>query len=105
MMKRNSVMPPRKYQYESRCMGTVFLRSGLVSSAQPKRSSSQFLTTTKALISRLPFPAHDDLLALHVHVEQFQRARRRTRDVAPRQVVDAVVARTPHLLQVATVLH
>src|SRR5438477_9700811 len=86
-------------------MGTVFLRSGLVSSARPKRSSSQSLTRTNALISRLPFPPHHDFVAAHVHVEQFQRTRRRTRNVAAREIVGAVMAGAPDLLQVAAILH
>src|ERR1051326_4362583 len=53
----------------------------------------------------LPPAADDHVIALHVYVVALQRPRRRTADVAPRQVVHAVVARAPDLVEIVAVLH
>src|SRR5437879_11810564 len=50
MTKRKSVIPPRKYQYDSLWCGTVLCFNGAINSAQPKRSSSQLWTRAKGLI-------------------------------------------------------
>src|ERR1051326_974498 len=86
-------------------MGTVLCFSGATSSAQPKRSSSQSRTITNPLISALPLSGDDDLFAAHMDVVLLERTGRRTRDVASGEVINAVVAGTPNLLNVVAVLH
>src|SRR5207253_128008 len=105
MTNRKRVMPPRKYQYESRCRGTDFSRNGAIKSSHSNRSSSESRSLRQKGISGLLAPPHEDLIAAHLHLEAFQRTRRRARSVSPVQVVHAVMARTPHFVQIVAVLH
>src|SRR3989441_9837067 len=95
MTNRKRVMPPRKYQYERRCRGTVFFRNGAMRSSHSKRSSSQLRALRRKLISGLPATGHKNLVAANLHLEAFQGAWRGTRDVSAVQVVHTVVAGTP----------
>src|SRR5690348_3838184 len=58
-----------------------------------------------ALISSLPLSGDDDLFAADVDVVLLERTGRRPGDVAAGEVVDAVVASAPDLLDVTAVLH
>src|SRR2546428_7693588 len=98
MTNRKRVMPPRKYQYERRCRGTVFFRNGAMRSSHSKRSSSQLRALRRKLISGLPATAHKNLVAANLHLEAFQGAWRGTRDVSAVQVVHTGVAGAPHVL-------
>src|SRR3989338_7899711 len=73
----------------------------------PKRSWYQRRSGSSSDGMRLAPPAARDhhVLALHVHVVDFQRARRRPADVAALQVVDAVVAGAPDVVLAPAVLH
>src|SRR2546428_13494950 len=104
MTNRKRVMPPRKYQYERRCRGTVFFRNGAMRSSHSKRSSSQLRALRRKLISGLPATAHKNLVAANLHLEAFQGAWRGTRDVSAVQVVHTVVAGTPPFLEGAPIL-
>src|SRR5271166_9323 len=86
-------------------MGTDFFIKGATSSSQPIRSSSQLWMLLARLILALPVTPHEDLVAANLHFKTFQRARRRPRDVTAAQVVHAVMAGAPNLMQIGAVLH
>src|SRR2546422_1085896 len=88
MTNRKRVMPPRKYQYERRCRGTVFFRNGAMRSSHSKRSSSQLRALRRKLISGLPATAHKNLVAANLHLEAFQGAWRRGNGTYPHQAGD-----------------
>src|SRR5271169_3287615 len=102
MPNKNSVIPPRKYQYESLWTGTVLWRKGAVSSAQSKRASSHLRVLASS--SGLPFPADYKVLTAHMDPVALQRARRRARDIASVEVIHAVMAGAPNLVEVGAVL-
>src|SRR5207244_10836725 len=89
---KKRVILPRKYQYESRCMGTVFFRNGAMRASQPNRSSSHLRTLRKGLISDISPAPHENLLTAHLDLKAFQRPGRRTRDVPSIYVVCSFIA-------------
>src|SRR5690242_18196227 len=105
MTKRKSVMPPRKYQYDKRWSGTVFLRKGASSSFQPKRSSSQSWTFTKTLMSGFLTAPDKDLVASNLYFKSFQGPRWRAGNVAPIGVIFPVVAGAPDFAGIVAILH
>src|SRR5689334_23894968 len=55
--------------------------------------------------SALPFPADDDFVAAHVHLVGLQWTRRRAGNVASIEVVHAIVASAPDLVEIVAVLY
>src|SRR5215470_11844605 len=105
MRKRKSVIPPRKYQYERRCSGTVFFFSGAINSSHPKRRSSQSRTLPQTLISSFSSSSYKNLVPASLNVKLLQRPRRRPGNIASIYVIGPVVTGAPNLVEIIAVLH
>src|SRR5438128_12207493 len=103
MTNTKRVIRPRKYQYESRCMGTVFFRNGAMRASQPNRSSSHVRTLCN--VSDISSAPYENLLTAHLDLKAFQRPGRRTRNVPAIQVVCSVMASAPDLMKIISILH
>src|SRR5512143_2247539 len=92
MAVRNRQIPPKKYQKERRCSGTVFFRATAASSEIRKRSSRNLQTSRRAGLAISVLPRNDDVGSGDGDRERLERARRRPGQDVPGEIEAPVMA-------------